>query len=98
MPRVLFSLYDTAEAKKFALAFHDLGWEIISTKETAALLVETNIPTKSIEAYTGVHENYGIPPTLHPKIESALTGDHIDWRIDIVYDIPYPLSKGNDIG
>lgn len=98
MPRVLFSLYDTAETKEFALAFHNLGWEIISTKETAALLSETNIPTTSIEAYTGVHENYGIPPTLHPKIESALTGDHIDWRIDIVYDIPYPLSKGNDIG
>lgn len=98
MPRVLFSLYDTAEAKEFALTLHNLGWEIISTKETCSLLSAANIPTTSIEAYTGVHENYGIPPTLHPKIEAALTGDNTDWRIDIVYDIPYPISVGNDVG
>jgi len=89
---------DTTKVEEFAKAFFDLGWEIISTKETCAILSKAKIPTVSIEEYTGVSEDYGIPPTLHAKVEAALTKEDTDWRIDIVFDIPYPLSKGNDVG
>lgn len=91
-------MYDLAEAQEFAAALHKLGWEIIATEETCAMLSKARIPTTSIETFTGIRENYGIPPTLHPKIEAALTGNQPDWRIDLVYDIPYPLDKGNDVG
>jgi len=74
-----------------------LGWRLIATRETVELMKKKNIPVKDVRHFTGVGYEYGIPPTLHPKIEQALTVDCED-SIDLVFDVPYPLSKGNDIG
>ncbi len=98
MPRALFSLYDVSEVESFAKSLHNLGWEIISTKETTLLLDKAGMPSTSVEEFVGITDDYGIPPTLHPKIEQALTGQEPDSRIDLVYDLPYPLEKGNDVG
>jgi phosphoribosylaminoimidazolecarboxamide formyltransferase / IMP cyclohydrolase len=96
--RALFSLFDTSCALGFAQSMQEMGWEIIATQETGSILFENGIPFIGIESYTGVLEDYGFPPTLHPKVESALTGDNPDIKIDLVFDIPYPLQNGFDVG
>ena len=96
--RALFSLHDSSSVVEFAAALYIMGWEIVCTEETYSVLKEAKIPATSIEAFTGISENYNIPPTLHPKIEHALTGNDSANKIDLVFDIPYPLTVGSDIG
>lgn len=98
MPKLaLFSLYDNTRALEFARELKKLGWDIIATRETVELLAGNGVPVRDIAEFTGITENLGFPPTLHPKIEAALTTEHPD-RIDLVYDIPYPNNVGNDVG
>lgn len=97
-PTALFSLHDTSEAVHYARTLVHLGWGIIASQETVDLLAAAEIPCTHIADYTGVHENYGFPPTLHPRVEYALTQDDPEDRIDLVYVISYPRSLGNDVG
>ena len=96
--RALFSLYDSTYSVNFALELYRMGWEVICTKETHSLLIDSDVPSTTIESFTGTSKNYGIPPTLHPKVEAALAENHPENRIDLVFDIPYPLEEGADIG
>ncbi|SVD72137.1 uncharacterized protein METZ01_LOCUS424991, partial [marine metagenome] len=96
--RALFSLHDTTYAVEFASDLHQLGWEIVCTNETHFLLSESQIPSTSIELFTETLKNYGVPPTLHPKVESALVDSDQNNSIDLVFDIPYPMSSGYDVG
>ena len=75
----------------------NLGWRLIGDKHTVEVMAKENIPMEDVERFTGVGYEYGVPPTLHPKIEQALTKD-CDDAIDLIFDVPYPLSHGNDIG
>lgn len=93
----LFSLNDTTDADKFAGELTRLGWNVLASSETVALLRSKGIPVTDIADFTGVRESYGFPPTLHARIERALTAD-VGERIDLVYVIPYPIEKGNDVG
>lgn len=93
----LFSLNDTSEADQFASQLIELGWDILASSETVALLREKGLCVQSIADFTGVQEDYGFPPTLHPKVEYCLTANS-QQRIELVYVIPYPISKGNDVG
>ena len=95
--QALFSLSNTSCAVEFGKQLQELGWKIIATDETVTLLEKEGTACISIGEYTGIQEDYGIPPTLHPKIEMALTGTS-DERIDLVYDIPYGSEVGNDVG
>lgn len=95
--RALFSLYSLEKADEFATILSQLGWEIIASRETVKLLSKKGIPVIDVADFTGVKEDYGFPPTLHPKIEKYLTFSKGP-RIDLVYVLPYPLSVGNDIG
>ncbi|MFH0827248.1 MAG: hypothetical protein V1923_05150 [Candidatus Omnitrophota bacterium] len=97
MKRALFSLYSLEKAVEFADVLSRLGWEIIASRETVQLLSKRGIPVIDVADFTGIHEDYGFPPTLHPKIEKYLTSSKGP-RIDLVYVLPYPLSVGNDIG
>jgi phosphoribosylaminoimidazolecarboxamide formyltransferase/IMP cyclohydrolase len=97
MKRALFSLYSLEKADEFAAILSRLGWKIIASRETCQLLSKKGIPVIDVADFTGVHEDYGFPPTLHPKIEKYLTSSKGP-RIDLVYVLPYPLSVGNDIG
>lgn len=74
-----------------------LGWRLIATRETVEVMQKENIPIEDIKYFVGVGYEYGAPPTLHPKIEQALTENPED-TIDLVFDIPYPLTQGNDVG
>jgi phosphoribosylaminoimidazolecarboxamide formyltransferase/IMP cyclohydrolase len=97
-PTALFSLYDTTNAAEYGRDLVTLGWKILGSAESVAVLQQQNIPCEDISAFTGMTADFGFPPTLHSKIEYALTGDDPATRIDLVYDIPYPLSVGNDVG
>ena len=93
----LFSLNNTTDADRFAEQLIKAGWDIIASRETVDLLRMKGLPVQDIADFTGVKENYGFPPTMHAKVEYAATADGQP-RIDLVYVIPYPLSKGNDVG
>lgn len=93
----LFSLNDTSDAEYFAQILIKAGWVIIASKETFNLLQDRGLPVQDIAEFTGVCTDYGFPPTLHPKVEYALTSDESS-RIDLVYVIPYPIADGNDVG
>lgn len=93
----LFSLNDISYADQFAGELIRCDWDIIASSETVALLRKKGLPVEDIADYTGVHDDFGFPPTLHAKVEHALTGTS-GQSIDLVYVIPYPLSAGNDVG
>ncbi|MDD5169560.1 MAG: hypothetical protein PHN75_12135 [Syntrophales bacterium] len=88
---------DVSLAEGFAEELIRCGWEIIATSETVELLSQKGLPVQDIAEFTGVYEDYGFPPTLHAKVEDALTRPS-EYSIDLVYVIPYPLAAGNDIG
>ncbi len=99
MPKfALISLFDTSNVIWVATELNLLGWKIIATEETFSILKANGIPFIDIKDYVSLNENYKIPPTLHPKIESALTDDSFSSKIDIVFDIPYPIENGIDVG
>ncbi|MBU0761955.1 MAG: hypothetical protein KKD39_02925, partial [Candidatus Altiarchaeota archaeon] len=93
----LFSLDDTSEVDVFAKKLIDCGWSIIGSRETVDALKKWDIDCIDVSDYMGVSHDFGFPPTLHPMVEAALTSDFPE-RIDLVFDIPYPLSKGMDVG
>ena len=95
--KALFSVDDFEGVLDFVASLKELGWRIIATSETVEKLKGCDIVVEDVTSFTGVSDSFGFPPTLHPKIEAALTLDASD-KIDLVYDVPYPLSKGNDVG
>ena len=94
----LFSLFTLEKVEKFARNLIKAGWDIIASRETVEYLSRKGIAVTDIADFTGVRENYGFPPTLHPKVEHYVTSTKGKKRIDLVYVINYPLSVGNDIG
>jgi len=95
--RALFSLDVCADAVLSGDRLKKMGWRIIATGETARELRKRGVGAEDVSSFVGIRRAYRIPPTLHPKIEEALTLD-VPYRIDLVFDIPYRLSKGNDVG
>lgn len=95
--RALFSLDDTTDVMLFARKLIADGYEIIASQETAFILETNGIPVTHIEYFINDWFDYGFPPTLHPKIEMALTKECRD-KIDLVYVIPYGPAKGDDVG
>jgi len=97
--KALFSLFDTSCADRFARTLVDCGWQIIASNKTGVFLQEHNVPVIKLTDFLKFHKNYCFSPTLHPKIEFNLTSDHAGAdRIDLVYIVNYPLTKGNDVG
>lgn len=93
----LFSVPVHTGLESFAQILIKKGWRIIATNNVYKFLKEKKIETTDVSEFTGVNGDYGFPPTLHPKMEAALTTDFYD-RIDLVYDIPYSMDVGNDVG
>lgn len=94
------ALFSTNEPEKIIQQCRKLiklGWRLIATRETVKVMQKAGIPAEDVKNFTGVDYKYGVPPTLHPKIEQALTDDCQE-PIDLVFDVPYPLTKGNDVG
>ena len=76
MPRALLSVYDKAGITEFAQQLHDLGWELVSSGGTAAVLSAAGIPVIDVAEITGYPAILGHRVvTLHPSIHGALLGD-----------------------
>jgi phosphoribosylaminoimidazolecarboxamide formyltransferase/IMP cyclohydrolase len=97
MKRALFSADDLTGIERFAASLKSMGWHLIATAETVGRLRDHGIEAEDVASFTGVSSTYRFPPTLHPKVEEALTTDS-PARIDLVYDVPYPIEKGLDVG
>jgi phosphoribosylaminoimidazolecarboxamide formyltransferase/IMP cyclohydrolase len=77
--RALLSVYDKGGVVELARGLSELGWELVSSRSTAAALVEGGV------AVTDVADVTGFPPilghrvvTLHPKIHGGLLADRSD--------------------
>ncbi len=71
--RALISVNDKSGIVPFARGLVDLGWEIISTGNTAAVLRAAQIPVMEVSAVTGAPEMLdGRVKTLHPAIHGAI--------------------------
>ncbi len=95
--RALISVDNLNDIEAFARKLKQMGWHIIASAESVKRLKKNNIKVEDVSNFTGVKQDYGFPPTLHPKMEAALTKD-VKYRIDLVYDIPYGFKKGHDVG
>ncbi|MDU4037798.1 MAG: bifunctional phosphoribosylaminoimidazolecarboxamide formyltransferase/IMP cyclohydrolase PurH, partial [Lactococcus lactis] len=73
--RALISVSDKEGIVEFAKKIQELGWEIISTGGTKAVLEQEEIPNIAIDEVTGFPEMMdGRVKTLHPMIHGALLG------------------------
>jgi phosphoribosylaminoimidazolecarboxamide formyltransferase / IMP cyclohydrolase len=73
--RALLSVSDKRGVVEFAKALVELGWEIVSTGGTAAVLRREGIDVIPIDEVTGFPEMMdGRVKTLHPKIHGGLLG------------------------
>lgn len=73
MPRALLSVSDKRGIVPFAASLRQLGWEIVSTGGTAALLREEGVAVTPVDAVTGFPEILdGRVKTLHPAVHAGL--------------------------
>src|SRR5690606_28054123 len=73
MPRALLSVSDKRGIVLFAKSLVRLGWEVVSTGGTAALLRSERVPVTPVDQVTGFPEILdGRVKTLHPAIHAGL--------------------------
>jgi phosphoribosylaminoimidazolecarboxamide formyltransferase/IMP cyclohydrolase len=73
MPRALLSVSDKRGIAVFAAALTRLGWEIVSTGGTAAMLRGEGVAVTPVDAVTGFPEILdGRVKTLHPAVHAGL--------------------------
>ena len=73
MPRALISVSDKRGILSFASELVRLGWEVVSTGGTAALLREGGLTVTSVDQVTGFPEILdGRVKTLHPAVHAGL--------------------------
>ena len=69
----LVSVTDKTGITAFCRALTELGFELLSTGGTAAVLQKEGVPVTSVEAYTGSPEVMdGRVKTLHPRVHGGL--------------------------
>jgi phosphoribosylaminoimidazolecarboxamide formyltransferase/IMP cyclohydrolase len=77
--KALLSVYDKTGVVDLARALHELGWELVSSRSTAAALAEAGIPVTDTADITGFPPILGHRVvTLHPKIHGGLLADPDD--------------------
>ncbi|UCG89372.1 MAG: bifunctional phosphoribosylaminoimidazolecarboxamide formyltransferase/IMP cyclohydrolase [Gemmatimonadota bacterium] len=73
VPRALISVSDKRGVVEFARKLTELGWEVVSTGGTAAVLSQGGVAVLPIEKVTGFPEMLdGRVKTLHPAVHGAL--------------------------
>ncbi len=74
--RALLSVYDKAGIVDLGRGLHDLGWELVSSSNTARALRDAGLPVTEVADVTGVPEMLGHRVvTLHPNIHGGLLAD-----------------------
>jgi len=77
--RALLSVSDPSGLVPFAHGLRELGWEIVATDGTRALLKSEGIDARSVEEITGQAALLGgRVKTLHPKIHAAILARRSD--------------------
>lgn len=97
----LISLHDTTSLADDARRLIGAGFTLLASRESSRLIAAAGLPVIDLADYTGLAEDFGFPPTLHPKLERALTAspaDLADAPIELAYINPYPAAVGNDVG
>ena len=105
MPLALISVYDKTNLIDFANQLEQLGWSIIASGGTAAMLKKNNIDVTEVSNHTGSPEILnGRVKTLHPAIHGGILarptkGDReelsqLGWdQIDMVVVNLYPFEE-----
>jgi len=71
--RAIISVYDKTGVVEFAGALSRLGYEIVSTGGTAAVLQEAGVPVRKVSDLTGFPEILGgRVKTLHPAVHAGI--------------------------
>lgn len=71
--RALLSVWDKAGVVDFARGLHGLGWELVSTGQTHAVIAGAGIPVRQVAEVTGSPEMLGgRVKSLHPAIHGGI--------------------------
>jgi phosphoribosylaminoimidazolecarboxamide formyltransferase/IMP cyclohydrolase len=74
--KALLSVYDKTGLEELARGLADLGWELISSGGTSAVLADAGIPHLEVAELTGAPEMLGgRVKTLHPVIAGGILAD-----------------------
>lgn len=100
MPRALLSVTDRTGVVELATVLVELGWDVMATDGTAALLAGHGLPVLSTTDWTGTPVLFnGRVKTLHHKVFAALLcrGDRPDHRAEAMANniVPFALVAGN---
>lgn len=78
-PRALLSVYDKSGLVDLARGLIDLGWELLSTRGTAATLTDAGLPVTEVADVMGAPEILGGRiKTLHPAVLGGILADRSD--------------------
>lgn len=103
--RVILSVFDKTNLVDFAQKLVELGWELVASGGTAALLRQNNLPVLDVAEITGAPEMLGgRVKTLHPAVHGGilardLQSDRADLAaqnispIDLVVCNLYPFQE-----
>lgn len=105
MPTALVSVYDKTGVVDLARELHELGWSLLSSGGTAAVIADAGVPVTDVSEITGVPAILGHRVvTLHPKVHGGILADRSDAThqadlseygidpIDVVIVNLYPFS------
>ncbi len=105
MPTALVSVYDKTGVVDLARELHELGWSLLSSGGTAAVIADAGVPVTDVAEITGVPAILGHRVvTLHPKVHGGILADRSDAThqadlaeygidpIDVVIVNLYPFS------
>ncbi len=84
--RALLSVWDKDGIVAFARGLHDLGWDLVSTGQTATAIAAAGIPVRQVADVTGAPEMLGgRVKSLHPAIHGGILArrDHAADREDL---------------
>ena len=71
--RALLSVWDKVGVVEFARGLHDLGWDLVSTGQTYAVIAAAGIPVRQVAEVTGSPEILGgRVKSLHPAIHGGI--------------------------
>ncbi|MCL4254796.1 MAG: bifunctional phosphoribosylaminoimidazolecarboxamide formyltransferase/IMP cyclohydrolase, partial [Anaerolineae bacterium] len=73
MPRALISVYDKTNVVEFAKDLISLGWDLVASGGTEAMLRGAGLTVTPVEQLTGIPEMLGgRVKTLHPAIHAGI--------------------------
>jgi phosphoribosylaminoimidazolecarboxamide formyltransferase/IMP cyclohydrolase len=77
--RAILSVFDKTNLVEFARGLVNLGWELVASGGTAALLRNSDLPVRDVAEITGAPEMLGgRVKTLHPAVHGGILAREIE--------------------